>query len=154
MATRQPQDAIDMLKADHQQIRDLCQHYATATDPDTQRQIAKEVCAALALHTQLEETVFYPAFHAVTDDEGKQLVAEALAAHQAIQELTADLQDPDLDFVAFDARFLGLLDTLEAHLATEESALFPFAAEDLADRLADLKGKMVKLKQQLTTATT
>jgi hemerythrin superfamily protein len=112
-----------MLKADHQQVRALFRHYATATDPDTQRQIVREVCAALALHAQLEETVFYPAFHAVTDEEGKLLVAEALAAHQAIP-----------------------------HMAAEESALFPFAAEDLADRLDHLRDAMLALKQQLTTS--
>jgi hemerythrin superfamily protein len=153
MADRQPKDAIALLQAEHQQVRDLFRHYATAPDPDTQRQIAREICAALALHARLEETVFYPAFHAATDEEGKQLVAEAIAAHQAIQELIHEVQDPDADFEAFDARVLGLMDTMEAHMAEEEHALFPFAAEDLADRLEDLRDELVALQQQLTTAT-
>jgi hemerythrin-like domain-containing protein len=148
----QPADAIAMLQAEHQKVRDLFRRYETTTDLDTQRQIAQHVCTALARHAQLEETLFYPAFHAVTDDEGKLLVAEAVAAHQAIQELMEDLRDPDLAAEVFDARVLGLKDTVEAHIATEENALFPFAAEDLADTMAPLLGEMQALHQRLTTS--
>jgi hemerythrin superfamily protein len=148
----QPEDAIAMLQADHQKVRDLFRHYETTTDPETQRQIAQHVCTALARHAQLEETLFYPAFHAVTDDEGKLLVAEAVAAHQAIEELMEDLRDPDLEVEVFDARFLGLKDTVEAHMAAEENALFPFAAEDLAEHLAHLLVEMQALHQRLTTS--
>jgi hemerythrin superfamily protein len=152
MAVRQPTDAVAMLTADHQQVRELFRHYATATEPETQRQIVREICTAFALHAQLEETVFYPAFQAVTDEEGQLLVAEAMAAHQAIQELMLEVQASDVDFAVFEARFLGLLEAMEAHMAAEESALFPFAAEDLADRLESLRDEMVVLKQQLTTS--
>jgi hemerythrin superfamily protein len=147
-----PEDAIAMLHADHQKVQGLFRHYETTPDPDTRRQIAQHVCTALARHAQLEETLFYPAFHAVTDDEGKLLVAEAVAAHQAIQELMEDLRDPDLAVEVFDARFLGLKDTVEAHLAAEENALFPFAAEDLADNIAPLLGEMQALHQRLTAS--
>ena len=147
-----PADAIAMLQAEHQQVRDLFRHYETTPEPDTRRQIAHHVCTALARHAQLEETLFYPAFHAVTDDEGKLLVAEAVAAHQAIQELMEDLRDPDLEEEVFAARFLGLKATVEAHLAAEEHALFPFAAEDLADNMAPLLGEMQALHQRLTAS--
>jgi hypothetical protein len=153
MATRQPRDAIGLLTAEHQQVRDLFQHYVTVTAPDMQRQIAREVCTVYARHAQLEELVFYPAFAAVTDEEGHLLVTEARAAHQAIQELMREVLAPDADVAVFEARFLGLRDTMEAHMAAEESALYPFAAEDLADRLDSLWDEMVARQQQLTTST-
>jgi iron-sulfur cluster repair protein YtfE (RIC family) len=148
----QPEDAIAMLHAEHQKVRDLFRHYETTTDPATQRQIVQHVCTALARHAQLEETLFYPAFHAVTDDEGKLLVAEAVAAHQAIQELLEDLRDPDLEVEVFEARVRGLKATVEAHLAAEENALFPFAAEDLAANMAPLLDEMQALHQRLTAS--
>ena len=147
MAVHQPEDAIAVLTADHQQVRNLCQHYATATDPDMQRQIAFQICTVFALHAQLEETVFYPAFTEMTDEEGKLLVAETLAAHQAIQELMDDLQEADGEFTVFEARFLGLMEAMEAHMATEENTLFLFAVEDLAHQLESLRDEMGKLKQ-------
>ena len=88
----------------------------------------------------------------MTDDEGTLLVAEAVAAHQAIQELMEDLRDPDLEIEVFEARFLGLKDTVEAHMAAEENALFPFAKEDLAEHMAHLLGEMQALHQRLTTS--
>jgi len=60
---------------------------------------------------------------------------------------------PEADVAVFEARFLGLMDTMAAHMATEESALYPFAAEDLADRLDTLRDEMVARQQQLTTST-
>jgi hemerythrin superfamily protein len=148
----QPADAIAMLQADHQKVLDLFRHYETTTEPETQRQIVQHVCTALGRHAQLEETLFYPAFHAVTDDEGKLLVAEAVAAHQAIQELMEDLRDPDLAGEVFDARVLVLKATVEAHIAAEENALFPFAAEDLADNMGPLWVAMQALHQRLITS--
>jgi hemerythrin superfamily protein len=148
----QSADAIALLQADHQKVRDLFRHYETTTDPETQRQIAQQICTAMARHAQLEETLFYPAFHAVTDDEGKLLVVEAVAAHQAIQELMEDLQDPDLAVEVFDARVLGLKATVEAHIAAEENALFPFAAEDLAANMEPLLVAMQALHQRLITS--
>ena len=152
MAVQPPADAIALLTADHQQVRDLCRHYATTTDPDTQRQIATQVCTVFTRHAQLEETVFYPAFHAVTDEEGQLLAAEALAAHQAIQELRREVLAPEADVAVFEARFLALMAAMEAHMAAEESALYPFAAEDLADRLDSLGDEMITLQHQLTTS--
>jgi deoxyribodipyrimidine photolyase len=94
------------------------------------------------------------AFNQNMHEEGQLLVAEAMAAHQAIQELMLEVQASDVDFAVFEARFLGLMEAMEAHMAAEENALFPFAAEDLADRLESLRDEMVVLKQQLTTGTT
>jgi hemerythrin-like domain-containing protein len=148
----QPADAIALLHAEHQKIRELFRHYETTTEPETQRHIAQQVCIALARHAQLEETLFYPAFDAVTDEEGKLLVAEAVAAHQAIQELMEDLRAPDLAVEVFDARVLGLKATVEAHIAAEENALFPFAAEDLADNMAPLWVEMQALHQRLSSS--
>jgi hemerythrin superfamily protein len=144
-----PEDAIALLRADHDKVRDLFRTYDAESDPSTKRAIAALVCRELEIHAELEATVFYPAFHAVTDDEGKQLVAEAVEAHQTIQECLEELHDPDLADVAFEARVLRLMTTVEDHMDAEENALFPFAAEDLADQLADLLDEMQDLKRQL-----
>jgi hemerythrin superfamily protein len=144
-----PEDAIALLRADHDKIRELFRTYGAASDPPTKREIAALVCRELEIHAELEATVFYPAFHAVTDDEGKQLVAEAVEAHQTIQECLEELHDPDLEAVAFEARALRLMTTVEDHMDAEEHAMFPFAAEDLADQLADLLDEMQELKRQL-----
>src|SRR5437667_11133123 len=55
-----PADALAMLKADHQRIRDLVEHYEATTNPEAQWTIAEEVLGELDVHAQLEEQIFYP----------------------------------------------------------------------------------------------
>jgi hemerythrin superfamily protein len=144
-----PEDAIALLRADHDTVRELFRTYGAASDPSTKRAIAALIGRELEIHAELEATVFYPAFHAVTDDEGKQLIAEAVEAHQTIQEVLEELHDPDLEDAAFEACVLRLMTSVEDHMDAEEHAMFPFAAEDLADQLADLLDEMQELKRQL-----
>ena len=72
-----PADAIAMLKADHQRIRELVAHYEATTNPETQWTIAEDVLGELDVHAQLEEQIFYPA---VVDqsDEGERLAQGSL----------------------------------------------------------------------------
>src|SRR5215468_8566919 len=125
-----PADAIVMLTADHRQVRILFQHYEDTPDPYLKQIIAEHVCAALALHALLEETVFYPAVAALTDAEGAQLVEDALQDHQQVRDLIMDLQDI-IDDAAFETRFHELRDHVEQHIEEEESAIFAKAAQSL-----------------------
>src|SRR5262245_64190116 len=102
-----PDDAIAMLTADHRQVCALFQQYADTSDPYLKQIIAEHVFAELTLHMLLEETVFYPAFAEQADEEGKQLVSEALQDHQQIRDLIATLQDVAED-KAFETRFDAL----------------------------------------------
>ena len=63
MATRRhdsgrSEDAIEMLRADHQRVRDLFQDYEEAQDQKAKRKIAQQVFVELETHAQLEENVF------------------------------------------------------------------------------------------------
>jgi hemerythrin superfamily protein len=72
MATRrhdtgQPEDAIEMLRADHQKVRELFQDYEQTQDQKAKRKIAQQVFVELETHAQLEENIFYPAFRQEAD---------------------------------------------------------------------------------------
>jgi hypothetical protein len=54
------EDAIVMLKAEHQKVRELFQQYTAAGDQRMKQQIAQQVFVELETHAQLEEIVFYP----------------------------------------------------------------------------------------------
>ena len=72
-----PADAIAMLKADHQRVKDLFAQYEATSNPDTKRTLAEQVFVELETHAQLEENIFYPAVNEDTD-EGPELVKESL----------------------------------------------------------------------------
>src|SRR5437868_908518 len=88
-------DALTLLKADHQQVRNLFQQYQTARGQEQKQQIAAQVFVALENHAQVEELVFYPSVEEETDDEGEKLVEEARQEHQTVKELITALRALD-----------------------------------------------------------
>jgi hypothetical protein len=74
-------DAIAMLKADHQRVRDLFAQYEATEHTATKRTLAEPVFVELETHVQLEENVFYPAVNEETE-EGPALVKESLEEHE------------------------------------------------------------------------
>jgi hypothetical protein len=157
MATRrqntgQPEDAIEMLRADHQKVRDLFQDYEHTQDQKAKRKIAQQVFVELETHTQLEENVFYPAFRQEADKAGKQLVTESLQEHQAVKDLIEELRELDAADEAFDAKFYELMENVEHHVEEEESEMLPEAELVLAEQAEELMDEMQELKKQLLTS--
>lgn len=56
----QPQDAVQLLKADHKQVRKLFEQFHAAAD-DEKGSIAKRLFTELEIHSKLEEELLYPA---------------------------------------------------------------------------------------------
>ena len=145
-----PIDAISLLKTDHRKVKNLFARYESAGNFSTKHLIAEQVFTELALHAQLEEHVFYPAYEAMTSKNGTQLVADSRLAHEHVKELISELQGIDLDEAEFEVKFHELMGIVREHVAEEENAMFPEAEQILADQLEDLMDHMVALKQQLT----
>ena len=144
----QPEDAIAMVKADHQRIRDLFQEYEAAQDQQAKRDIAEEAFVELEMHAQLEEQIFYPAVEDEIDEQGQELVEESLEDHQTVKDLIQELREMGPDAKAFDTKFKELVRNVEQHVE-EENQMFPLAEDQLADEVEDLLDEMQELKEQL-----
>jgi len=144
----QPTDAIAMLKADHQRVKDLFAQYEATSNPETKRTLAERVFVELETHTQLEETVFYPTVNEETD-EGPALVKESLSEHEMVKNLIQELRGLAHNMDEFDARFHVLMRTVEHHVGEEEAAMFPLAEEELAEDLTEMMDEMQELKADL-----
>jgi hemerythrin superfamily protein len=143
-----PDDAIAMLTADHRRVRALFQQYVDTSDPYLKQIIAEHVFAELTLHMLLEETVFYPAFAEQADEEGKQLIHEALQDHQEIKALLETLQETD-DDAAFEATFHTLREHVDQHVEEEETRMFPQAAQVLATHWEEITALLQERKTQI-----
>ena len=69
-------DALELLKQDHQKVKQLFEQCQAAKDKKQQKQIFKEIKTELETHTRLEETIFYPAIEEY--EELKDMVLESL----------------------------------------------------------------------------
>ena len=143
-----PADAIAMLKADHQRVKDLFAQYEATSNPDTKRTLADQVFVELETHAQLEENVFYPAVNEDTD-EGPELVKESLSEHETVKTLIQALRSMAHDTEAFDAKFQELIQNVSHHVEEEESEMFPLAEQELAEDLEEMSEEMQELKADL-----
>jgi hemerythrin superfamily protein len=145
----QPADAIEMLKADHRRVHKLFHSYEATDEPKMKQRIAMALFVALELHTQLEETVFYPAFTEATTRAGHALVDTSLEDHEQIEVCIEELRGLEADSAAFAAQFHALRLTVEQHIQHEERQMFPQAEVALAAQLEDLRDEMQDLKDHL-----
>jgi hemerythrin-like domain-containing protein len=151
---RRMPNAIDLLKTDHAHVKDLFQQFEAAGHRahGKKHSIAEEVFAELDVHTTLEEELFYPAMKRKTDQDGKDLVAEAVEEHHVVTTLMDELKGLDPKDERYDAKFKVLMENVEHHIEEEEGEMFPEAEEVLGERLDHLGIQMQERKQQLTTS--
>jgi hemerythrin-like domain-containing protein len=144
-------DAIEMLEADHERVKELFQAYEAAGERAYQKKknLAEKVFLEIALHSTLEEELFYPAVREQADKEGKQMVAESIEEHHVISTLIEEMKELDPRDERFEAKFSILKENVEHHIEEEENELFPEAEDLLGDALEDLADQMEERKEQL-----
>ncbi len=129
-------DAIALLQSDHRRIERWFAQFAQARGDDRKLELAINLCAALRLHTLVEEEIFYPAFLQCTGD--RQRHHEAAVEHDAATHLIAEIEaaTPADDF--FDAKVNVLAGMIKHHVAEEErpGGMFALARESDMDLLA------------------
>jgi hypothetical protein len=128
-------DAITLLHNDHRELDELFAHYAAlGADCALRKQtIADDICAALTLHSMVEQEIFYPALRQAG---GAALLEAAARAHASTDALVAQLRALELDDELFDATVRELGAQVARHVAEEEGTLFPLARQAGLDLVA------------------
>jgi hemerythrin superfamily protein len=136
-------DAVELLKADHQKVKQLFQQFESGSD-EQKEQVFREIVKELQIHTQVEEEVFYPAVH----DIDSEMAAEAVEEHNIVDFIIGEMEKLSPEDEAYKAKFTTLKENIEHHIEEEEGEMFPEAKEKLPD--IDMLGQeMMELKQRL-----
>jgi len=155
--------ALDLLKADHEEVSKLFKQFEKfkkADDSDSMHQTVQAICKALSIHAQIEEEIFYPALRDATDSEDA--LDEADVEHSHVKELVGQLEEADVGSDHFDARVKVLSEYVQHHVGEEESTIFSAArkadldlvalGEELAARKKQLAGGEEELDAAALTA--
>lgn len=141
------QDAVTLLDDDHNQVARLFQQYKAARDNSHKRVLAQQICHELAVHTRIEEEVFYPAFRLATGDE--HLLQESEREHREARELMAKIEGaPQPD----DKVMLDLEDAVLHHVNDEREKMFPQARKSKGLDLMRLGAQLEQRKSELMAA--
>ncbi len=153
-------DAIALLKQDHKTVDALFKQFEALGDRAVKQKekIVQKVIRELAIHSAVEEMLFYPAVRAAAKlNESKQaeaaddLILESLEEHHIVKWTLAELEKMDPQDERFDAKMDVLMESVRHHVEEEEQDLFPKARKMLKDRLADLGAAMEKAKKTAPT---
>ena len=142
------QDILQLLMAEHREVKSMFQQYeklaGSGGKGDERMLLASRICVALALHTQVEEEILYPAARDVlTRDED--LVDEAYVEHAGAKNLIAQIKTMTSDQPLFDAKVHVLGEYIDHHVKEEETEFFPklrktsLDLDAMGDRMTELK---------------
>jgi hypothetical protein len=143
--TDEEDDAIAMLKRDHDNVKALFDQFEKAERKAEKLKIVKQALEELRIHSTLEEELFYPA---IREQLKNGVMNEADEEHHVAKVLIAELDTIDSDNDHFDAKFTVLAESVRHHIKEEEDEMLP-KARDLKIDFQALGQKMELRKEEL-----
>jgi len=128
-------DALELLKEDHQKVKELFEQAEGAEDEKEKRKLFDEIQTELETHARIEETVFYPAME--KREELKDMVLESIEEHKQVNTLLREIDNLKSDSEKFEPKLKVLMENVEHHAEEEEEGkMFPkvrqlFTQQDL-----------------------
>jgi hemerythrin superfamily protein len=148
MAETKTDDAIALLKNDHRTVEKLFKDFEDAKGEGRKEKLARRICLELAVHTKIEEELFYPACEGKIDEDQ---LKEAYVEHDAAKLLMAEIEAGNGESDEFfDAKVQVLSEQIKHHVKEEEEELFPdvrkadIDLDALGAQLAERKKELLK----------
>jgi hypothetical protein len=145
-------NAIELLIADHENVRRLFDEYEELVDDEADEEdrqaLAEEICAMLTVHSMLEQEIIYPAAREAVDDQDQ--LDEAEVEHQNIDDMIAQIQEMEPSEELYDAKVKVLSELVEHHVREEEDELFPkleaseLDLDELGNSLQDRRAELLE----------
>lgn len=139
--------ATAQIRMDHMHVITLFHRYKPDSSPRTKEGIVRNISAALEIHAQLEEEIFYPALRSAGIDT--EVVDKSVPEHDEIRRLIGELRIMEPTDASYDDTFMALMREVIHHAADEETYLLPDAERLLADRLPEIGRAMTRRRMEL-----
>jgi hemerythrin superfamily protein len=134
--------ATELLKKQHREVKAMFKKMKKTNDARGRRSLMEQIGQALAMHTRIEEEIFYPAVRGLETKKADEMVAEALEEHHVVKLVLKELPQVDPQDERFEAKMTVLSELVEHHADEEEEEMFPVAEKLGADELRALGERM------------
>lgn len=144
-------NALDLLRADHDEMRRLAAQYrdAAAHSVHARHAVVEAFAMQADLHTRVEDGVFYPAVRHLDPA----WVDRARGEHDEIAAAIASLEGLEPTSEAYARAAERLVALVLHHIEEEERVLFPHVRHRLGAELVALADAITKCKEALTRST-
>ena len=150
-------DAIALLKADHDKVKELLTELESTTDRGvkTRTELFATIKGELTVHEIIEEEIFYPELKA--HPKAQDIVLEAFEEHHVVDLLTGELEALDVSDESWGAKAVVMKENIEHHIEEEEGEMFKtartvFDKAELEDLGARMEARKVAAQQELNIA--
>jgi hemerythrin superfamily protein len=117
-------NALELLKTDHQKVKELLKKAEGSKNEKQQKQLFDQIKAELETHAHIEETIFYPAV--AKNEDLKDMVLESLEEHKQVKTLLREMENLSSDSEKFEPKLKVLMENVEHHAVEEEEGkMFP-----------------------------
>jgi len=148
-ATKTPtvdKDVIALLRSDGGAVSHLFAEDEKTHSVTDKNALVADICAAVIVHAQIEEEIFYPAVRAASRD--KLLVTEAMVEQAGVKDPIARLEGVEPDGELYDTRVKVLSQYVKHHVKEEQQEMFPKAKASSLD-MTELGPRMTTRKDDL-----
>ena len=127
-------DAIALLQRDHKEVEQLFKQFEKLTGraQKSKQKIVQKVIRELAIHSAIEEMLFYPAVRTAslkatqrTLKEAGDTILESLEEHHIVKWTLSELEKMKPEDERFDAKVEVLMESVRHHVEEEQEELFP-----------------------------
>lgn len=143
-------DAIVILKKDHQEMRKLFSDFQEAGENAiaTKGKLATRIIEKLTVHTYLENEVMYPEVRTLLPELEEEIL-ESYEEHHVADVLCVELSAMKADSDRFVAKMHVLIENVSHHMDEEEQEWFPKVRESLGrSQLAAMGERMIELRKK------
>lgn len=143
-------DAIVLLKQDHQEIRRVFREFQGAGENATVRkgQLVDKMIELLTAHTYIENEVMYPRVRELLPDLEDD-VLESYEEHHVADVLVVELAAMKPGHERFDAKTTVLIENVTHHMEEEEQDWFPKVREGLGRKaLQEIGEELIAAKKK------
>ncbi len=154
-------DATALLQRDHEAVEQLFRQFEKLTDRahKSKEKIVLKVIRELAVHSAVEEMLFYPAVRTAglkadtrAGGQASETVLESLEEHHIVKWTLSELETMKPDHERYDAKMKVLMESVRHHVKEEQDELFPKARRLLGQKvLQELGARMEKAKKLAPT---
>ena len=146
-------DAIVLLKDDHQQVRKVFRDFESAGEDATERKgkLVERMIELLTQHTFIENEVMYPRVRELLPDLEDD-VLESYEEHHVADVLVMELAAMKPTDERFDAKTTVLIENVRHHMDEEEQEWFPKVREGLGRKaLQEIGEELLAAKAKAPT---
>jgi hemerythrin superfamily protein len=151
MAQTQSNDAIGVIKKDHQAIEQLFRRFERTGSAAERKRLADRMVRDLSIHAAIEEQLVYPALRQRFNGHAPQVLL-ALEEHHLAKLALAEIQRLDPSDERFEAKVHVLIESVRRHVEEEERDLLPAMKRVLSrEELQSLADALVRAKDSAPT---